>query len=307
MKHFSTRSSVLLLALLTMGALISGCPGADVEDEEYALVEKYCKYPAKDIGRVLVTDEARAQTYLTKECRDLLEDIIPFDETFESAPIGLKERIMEGFQAMVAYPLEFPDKGALFGVTSPKMGMIPADFYRIFEEDDDYNKSIFNYVLNKTETLTYLPKGATVGRLAEYSIPEKKMTIFDLFWQENMAQFLNPINSASTLIHEARHGDGYTHFLCSSSETNGMICDEEIGGPYGLQAVYFVMALHGSYTDPDYALPPQVVMLNGLSTCAILTKRIFSLPTALSNFFATAPACEDMNASNILEWEGLEK
>lgn len=301
------KTFLICLSIFTSAVLLSACSGPS--DDEYASVEKVCRFPVPSIGRPFYDDKDLASTYLTDDCKKALEAVIPFDEeSFASAPIGMRLRILEAFQAILAYPLAFPKNGAIFGVTSKKMGMIPSVFYEIFEAEEDYNKSLFNYVLDRTESIIYEPGDLSTGTEAEYNIFERTITIYDYFVLENMSQFLNPLHHAAILIHEARHGDSFYHFLCPSPyDSRGLICDEEINGPYGLQATYLTTALHGSFTDTTYALPNTVVYLNSFEVCSVLKKRIKTLPTELAAFIASIEDCEKISVQNVLEWEGLQK
>lgn len=205
------------------------------------------------LGQGLPTSEARIATYLTPECKAALESVIPYDGSWDDAPAGLKDKVSEAFQALIAYPLAIPEENTLLGARPRYMGAIPQAHLDIFREYENPNQSIFNYVLNQIDTLKYAPTGDNLQN-AQY-VPAaslggwREMTVFDAFWDKDgvLGTFVDPFTRAGTLVHEARHGDGILHVPCAAAtQREGFTCDADLTGPYGFEVSYLHFLLQGS-------------------------------------------------------------
>ncbi len=203
-------------------------------------------------------DPALVESTLRPECKEALEVILPFDESWTSAPAGLKNRVLEAFQILIGYPLAFPPDNKLLGAAP---NAIPTQHVAIFAPDRlpdtygpaypasaDMNQNIFNYVLNMIDVIHYAP--ADGGANASYGVPclQRTLSIYDYYWSANATTNLlkNPFLRAAVVVHEAHHGDGNFHIQCpDTSDVSGFNCDPDMNGPYGLEAVYFHMLLYG--------------------------------------------------------------
>lgn len=251
-----------------------------------------------------MSDEERKTTYLTPECKAVLEEIIPYDrESFKNQP-WLMDRVNEGMQTLLGdYPLRFPAKSTIFGTSPSVGGAMPTDIARaigaLSEYPEDLRKSIFNYILNQTDVvrLNYIiPRAGQVAQM----LPEmdgRVMTIFKTFWDldDPMTYLRNPFELTGTLVHEARHADGITHSLCpDSTYSTGFNCDATLAGPYGTGLFYFQALIHGSGVCEDAttgrpctpAIPRYIVARAGYNMCEAAKKRTRNVYPELAQLLA---------------------
>lgn len=243
--------------------VLTACPAGTGNDYYSDLVGQGGKNPCDyrlegGTPIVLDGDPALVSSTLRPECKEALEVILPFDESWDSAPAGLKNRVMEAFQILIGYPLAFPPDNRLLGAAP---NAIPSQHVGIFAPDrlpdayapdypasDNMNQNIFNYVLNMIDVIHYAP--ADGGADASYGVPciQRTMTIYDFYWAADATTNLlkSLFLRAAVVVHEAHHGDGNFHVQCpDTSDVSGFSCDPDMNGPYGLEAVYLHMLLYG--------------------------------------------------------------
>jgi hypothetical protein len=251
----------LLLLAATLGSL-SAC--GDPEDH-YSTVFDKCNYLVPNLGDYLLTKEERIASTLKPECRDVLTQkrydadknelppILPFDDTWDKAPPGFKDKVIEAFQALIAYPIKVTDRSTdtLLGTRPKYKSPIPDDVYEIFTRYENPNQAIFNFVVNRIQNITFDPNAST-EHIAQWvpgvslDLKWKRMTIYGNFWDadDSNAYYVNPFQYAITLVHEARHLDG-PHQPCNG-DYGEIQCDNELIGPYGTEIIYMHYLLAGS-------------------------------------------------------------
>jgi hypothetical protein len=261
---------------------LQGCAG---DADPYSTVAPHCMGRDPWMGYYLFDPVLRTQTYLTPECKAALESVVPMDSSFDSAPEGMRDKVLEAFQAIVAYPIAVDPDDVLFLGSRPDVGgAIPAYFLRIYQQWQNPNQALFNYILNHTDVIRY--KDRTNGKSAEYyptlSSEPRKITIYNDFWSPDDLDgyFRHPFGRAGTLVHEARHGDSLMHIRCARPTLFGseQVCDSEFAGPYGFEAVYSKYLLRGSAacigSGCAPALPQLNVLLVGAGICLTVRKHL---------------------------------
>jgi hypothetical protein len=257
-----TRIQIALLALLVSGLTTgaSACPGlADDPDE---IVAPHCDSIPAGVDDPLTYGEV-AGTYLTADCKSALEGVFPFDEkSFEQAPAGVHDKVLEAFQTLLAFPIARPKTGdLLFGTSDPHIGPIAAQFFAEFGADSakERNRALFNYVANRIAVVQY-STDVNSGMVAECTPSIKPspcvLTIYPRFWNPAVNvedDFRHPFDRAAMIMHEARHGDGIAHVNCPLDDK--WECDPELEGPHGFEVDYLKYLLHGSAAC-DPSVPP---------------------------------------------------
>jgi hypothetical protein len=237
------RPLCIWLASLSGALLSSGCVAAG-NDDVYSRVEPHCMDPVPQLGELVEPKEpTQGETYLTFECREALEAELNFDEeSFKRARPGFKERVLEAYHALIAYPLVIPEKNELLGVSKPRAGIIPLDHIKIFRAGDSPNQAIFNFVANRLLEISYGEETET--RWATYKWPNR-IQIHSAFWADGDSQHRrDPFMRTATLVHEAYHAQGTFHEICET--TGALDCDPELQGAYGFELIYFHFLLRGS-------------------------------------------------------------
>lgn len=278
----------LLIALMALAAQATACVSPTGETDPYSMVASVCMTQDPLMGQDLsATPEKLVQTYLTPECRTALLGVIPYDSTWATAPTGMQDKVTEAFQAIIAYPLLVDPNDSKYLGTSPQIaGAIPLAFYDIYQEYPNPNQSLFNYILTHTDVITY---GGNNNNIDASYVPSvtsepRKITIFEGFWNQGWWQekYRNPFLRASTLAHEARHGDTILHLLCEPSYNNESAssweCDPELQGPYGFAGTYMKFLIHGSGTCATPGCTPPISQWNvweaGWEMCIAARNRI---------------------------------
>ena len=296
-------SSLLISGSLILTVMINACSPSD---PDLSAILAACNYTLET--RLVLSDDDAIKTTLTPKCEAALA-ILPFENSgdmgFDKAPVGMKLKVMEGFQAIIGYPLALPSHNAIFGV-SPNS--IPLWHLNIINSAETMNKSILNYVLNQIHTIRYsrLPDG---NAAAQYTVKldlSGVLIIYPSFWKKGNWDYsiTYPFERASTLIHEARHGDSIYHPTCVGG------CDNNLMGPYGMNITYGELLLHGSGTRHADGKPPILsdgdVKFIGVKLCRRLTDRIDFLPPELSLKMKTID-CNELEASDFAKLENLDR
>jgi len=266
---------------------------------------------------------------LTLACRAALEEALPFHESFDGAPAGLRDQVMEGFQVMAAYPIAFPPENRIFGVAPYAIPLAtlclldPGSFVsecRIEEDYEEYlhgipsgdprriSRNVFNRALNRIDEIRYEPgdgtASASMGPFPTEEGISYRLTIFDAFRD-------TPFERSATLVHESRHGDGYHHNVnyCAAGTAD---CDPQLAGCYGTEAIYRLMLLHGSYGlkvegTNDWAMTNYDVLSLGYASCLNLMNNLEAgrYPPELEAFLKETP-CYTLTAQDILDLEGID-
>jgi hypothetical protein len=169
----------------------------------------------------------------------------------------MMDKVTEAFQSMIAYPMQVDESDANYlGVHSPLAGAISPFFTDIYAEWPNPNQAIFNYILNHTDVIRYGGDNSSADAqyVPAFSTQPRQITVFHGFYEPDvywMDSFRMPFIRASTLAHEARHGDSILHDICLADQTGvngGFSCDNELAGAYGFAGVYLKYLLHGSAT-----------------------------------------------------------
>ena len=286
MKHLNA-----LTLLLPLAALSSACvtPYGTATDP-YSQVAPYCMTQDPLMGQYISSDPAvLGKTYLTPECVSALLQVIPYDATsWASAPVGMQNRVTEAFQAIIAYPLAVDTADtAYLGTPPPIAGGIPLVFFDIYQQAANPNQALFNYILNHTDQFVY--GGANSGVVAQYepAASAEVRTIFIYqdfydpasYWTD---QYRDAFVRASTLAHEARHGDSIVHEPCNAATTGeidgGFSCDNELQSAYGMAGTYLKFLLHGSATCSTPGCTPALAQFNvelaGWYMCVVARNRL---------------------------------
>jgi hypothetical protein len=279
-----------LTALVPLAAIAVGCTQTDY----YSEVAGVCSYTVKG---GIVFGEAAEKTSLTTACKSALENILPYDDSWKHAPTGMKDKVTEAFQALVGYPLKFPPENRILGVA-------PWSFtpwhHDAFAAEENHNKSIFNYVLNRINSIEYSEENGTTSAFYCPSINGGTVTVYDAYWKDNLLSFYysGPALRAQTLVHEARHADGYIHppGLCG-----GVPCDADLDGPYGFGVAYAEMLLHGS----AHLLSTIDLLFIGVDLCVSLENNFSRLPPEVERLLKDFNCGTQATAKWIAEREGI--
>ncbi|MCC7441056.1 MAG: hypothetical protein IT285_05465 [Bdellovibrionales bacterium] len=331
----SAAAAFLSLGLAaTVGLGASGCLVAQ-DINYFGEVMPECDYREIDPPSYKEADLLR--TTLRPECKELLEAILPFDETWAGAPAGLKDKLLEAFQFVAAFPLKLPREGRLFGVAPYA---IPLGHYCIFDpigyEDEclggggaggeaasvhQLNRNLFNYLLARIDRITY--DAVSTGKTASMgpSVDGWLLTIANPFWSpDTWANYISrPFIRASTLVHEARHADSRMHDICTDDADlpGRAACDPDLTGPYGLEMTYLHAVMGGAAPLVDAAGDPVLTdsdmeWIMG-DMCGTLTFRFYThytdgrqLPPELNALFDEND-CGDFDAEWAVAALGLER
>jgi hypothetical protein len=296
-------------ALFAFGMLASSACG---NQDPYSQIAASCNYKVASLGQYQ-TNETMVKTTLTADCKAALEAVLPFDNlSFDQAPAGMKDKVMEAFQALIAYPLAIQNR-AFFGVSSPDAGMISLALSRILEESSNPNQAVFNDIVNQIDLIDFDPtdQGTSAQYNEHFALKVRHMTVYNSFWNQNnmLDHFIDPFYRASTLVHEARHGDGIPHVPCAStSDVTGFNCDNEFVGAYGAGISYLHFLLQGNAScegDKCRAnIPHMNVLLAGLHMCQFARDRINKKLPELETLLKSVK-CENLAYSWIMQHEGL--
>ncbi|HTL11836.1 MAG TPA: hypothetical protein VL588_05080 [Bdellovibrionota bacterium] len=261
--NFVAAAGVALFGLYSSSCIM----GANQLDF-YAEVMPTCGYrtlePAEWQG------DAIYETTLTDDCREALESILPFDSTWDQAPRGLKDKVMEAYQVIAAFPLKMPDENRVLGVAPYG---IPTTQLCILDPqghaDDcigapdpsltsatDLNKNVFNWAVARLDRITYGPvahdgeHNDSISAQCTPSLHGWLLTVEDSFWNNNpwASYYARPFIRAAILVHEARHADSRPHELCNDkSDLPGKYaCDPDLSGPYALESFWEQAFVRGS-------------------------------------------------------------
>jgi hypothetical protein len=308
-----TRSFIAFFALLGT----SGCLALPEPFDAWSVVMPRCDYVMPAGSRVEVYDEERIQTTLRPACREALEEVLPLDESFDSAPAGTKDHVLEAFQVLAAYPLKLPAQNRILGVAP---GSIPALHLCLLGAPNcptgiqnpaaplpggDYRKNVFNLVVNAFEEIRYDPSLA--GDFAARNdfhlsvrVTERTLNVGPRFWslEDSVGDLLRgTFGRAAILVHEAGHSQGMYHEYCS--ETGRFSCDPDLKGPNGLSIVYAQMLLTGSghlKSSSGFPILSDLDLLSlGYLSCRILKERVTHLPAPLEDLLE-GTACGDVSS-----------
>jgi hypothetical protein len=302
-----SRKNIKLSAILAFGSLASvaatnpsGCGGG--YDDYYTGPSAACSY----IPHGVVSNGST----LTDACRTALLASFgdKFDSSWSTAPTGLQDRVLEAFQGIIGYPRAFPPQNKILG-TAPTdssgniiAGAIPLVFYTIYQESDNPNQAVFNYILNQVDLIKYVAPDAEnelFGALYGYETPQHPLhwdlRVINVFDGYSSAPDIGiPAYHMTTLIHEARHGDGQYHEVCPSySRYAGVIeCDPQLNYSHGIEVADMVFMLHGGAVpdkNGNVALTPSDVETIGGNLCDSINNFITNKYDALANWCTTNP------------------
>ncbi|MGK5082875.1 hypothetical protein WDW37_06190 [Bdellovibrionota bacterium FG-1] len=291
----------ILLSGAYAALLLSGC----VQQDYYSQVLQDCNYPVKNLG-THIPDSKQTETTLTDACKTALEAILPYDDSFQNAPTGFKDKVTEAFQALIAYPLLIPKENTLLGVAPVPAGAIDMDLIDLFKDYSNPNQSLFNSVLNQFRTITFssdtsLHADAAWGPDADTLFINGSLTIYPPFWNPKSLPeaFVNPFNRASTLVHESRHANHFDHIACNDPNSPGLRCDYDLKGAWGFSITYLHYLLQGS---PD--LPPANVAFIGVTLVDILKRHVNHPFSELADIISKITPL-NVTADWVREHEGL--
>jgi hypothetical protein len=321
------RSACSLLGFLVFGLGSSSCVLEGDLIDYWSEVMPACDYLIEGGTPLDVSEKARSKTTLRPECREALELALPLDESLDLAPPGMKDRVLEAFQILAAYPLALPPEGRILEVAPASIPAAQLCMLGAPEcpaqhrpssgawEAGNYRKNLFNLVANSFDLIGYDPDGA--GDLSARNDFElgaglngRSLWIHSLFWSEDAVSELTtgPFGRAAILVHEAAHSGGVMHTHCGTSE--GFACDADLGGAHGFSIVYRTLLLRGSgdlqLESGAYVLSKLDLMNLGLQNCRLLKERIDVLPPGLEAL-VTESGCQGIGARWIVEREDLER
>ncbi len=298
-------NKLLPLALLPV-LLFSACTTQDY----YSQVIGDCNYlQAPGTYSINLTAAGAPAAQLQPKCKAALEAILPYDATWATAPDGAKDKVTEAFQAILAYNLKLPAQNTILNVAPYS---IPLWHLSLFQSEETPQKSIFNHIINLVQTITY---NDSVGPnfTAQYT-PKADLggllTITKLFSSQD-GYYTGSFTRAATIIHEARHGDGYFHSKCPPDVADGIYeCDTDQAGPYGMEVTYYEMLLQANGNRISAAKPSPLsdvdVNYIGFGICANLFYMIRQAPAPLATLVTTSN-CVSQNAAWFINQEGLNR
>ena len=297
-------ANLLALSMLILLA-INGCSTQDY----YTQVVTPCNYlqaPGTYTSKLTAAGAPAAQ--IRPDCKTALEKILPFDSSWVTAPDGAKDKVTEAFQAILAYSLALPPQDMILNVAPYS---IPLWHLTLFQSEETPQKSIFNHIVNLVQTITY---SAVVGAnfTAQYT-PKVDLggllTISSLFASQD-GEYTGSFVRAATIIHEARHGDGYFHSQCPPDVANGIFeCDPELAGPYGIEVTYYQMLLQANGNKTAIAPSPLSdidIGQIGTNMCANLQQMIQLEPEDLATLVTTS-GCQGQSAAWFIKQENLQR
>lgn len=299
---FSRTASLAFLAI-TLGIFSSACH----EHDYFSEVAKVCQY--YDEPSVLLEEENLPIPTIKEECRKALEKILPFDESWASAPKGVKESVLHAFHVVIAYPLALPPQNRILGHAPYS---IPLWSLRLIEQYENPNKSLFNHMLDTFQTIRFVSETKTSPGVEAQWTPK---IIFTNGYLSITERFLSDIYfgkaytggfaRAGLLAHESRHGDGIFHESC---EDGSFECDPQLSGAYGSQVFYWELILHGSGNKGPHGKPPLLndldILCLGSNICSLLKSRFSYLPKDLREFLESFE-CFGKDARFYSDAEGL--
>lgn len=244
------RALLASIAFLALAHAFSAC-GPDID--YYSQVKDACTYSRPDAMVPYFNYWDPLRTTLTEECREALEDILPYDDSFDKAPPGFKNFVTQAFQVMVGYPIAFPDNGTIFGTRPSNAGGIPIALSGLLINGANRNQNIFNYVMNQIDVIRYEEKQGTANAEMRPTIDGiRTMTVFRQFWDptQDFSILGVPTEQVATIFHEVRHADGLWHLTCSEDTGGGFAglnaCDPELNGAYGWGSIFGLALIQGS-------------------------------------------------------------
>lgn len=298
------RNASLFFLLL----IASGCrPG---NHDYYAEIMPACDYVVPDAGSRQMADPT--YTSLTPECKAALEEILPFDSSFDDASESFKDHVTEAFQFLAAYPMAMPPEGKVLGIRPDEAGSIPLSLSTILMESDDWNRNAFNYVMNRIDTISYGGMDTHAAAKYQTTLEGRFLKIYDGFFPVSPVGALrSPLAiRATTLIHEARHGDDVRHFLCKSDDPDidgRWDCDWDLSGAYGVDLGYLELLIHGSEARALETgvrpIPTYEIVRMGHSICHTLRRMITPTPVVFDQ--ALPENCFDIDIDWMRDQEGL--
>jgi hypothetical protein len=307
-------------------ALSQGCIVKPDARDFWSEIISACDYQVAGGSSLQNRTEPETPPSLRSDCAQALERILPFDESFTQAPSGMKERVLEGFQVLAAYPLALPREGRILGKSR---GGIPAIHLCAIGapscppalrpespafELGNYRKNLFNAVVNAFEMITYDPSDnraqASNGFHLAAGVNGRVLAIHPPFWNTESVNelFKGSFGRAGTLVHEAWHSEGFFHSLCPDSGRPE--CDAELSGSYGFSVTYNTLLIQGS---AGVHLPGGAPILSnldlmglGYQTCSTLKKRVLNLPRELKELIESKD-CLSVTADWTLAAEGIRR
>lgn len=324
MKTLANPAAALVLGLI----LNTACIGtASLEDRLTPELLAACDYRFPGGAPVATKPEETRRHTLRPECQAELEKVLKFDEeSWKKAPPALREKVLEAFQVLIAYPLKFPRENRILGTDPyaiPVANICIIDPLRCpgtFQPEDgsseDLNRNVFNFVVNNIDRIVYDGSdeawgGSAVAMWAGVPcVMPRTLTIYDRFWNDSMdrAAFRSPFARAGTLVHEARHGSGNFHIGCRYGESAN--CDPDLSGPYGIQAAYLTMLIHGGYDVQEEGRPilsDGDIKVIGEWICDRVKEHVKVLPPGLAELLDKNACGRFATYGWIMEREGLKR
>lgn len=303
-------SSILLMGGLILAApLLTSCENAD--RDFYSEVIDACDYKPTLWG-LYDWSPSYEETTLTPACQAALEGILPFDEeSFAKAPRGFKNKIMEAFQTLLSFDLALPAENTIFGTHPAGAGAIPQVWLNIARRDPNMKKAFFNYVLQSVDELRFNPKTDS-GHSAYYWVEDgiRVISFYPTFWEPGDldAQYRLPIQNASILIHEARHGDGISHTTCPGSTTGDpFFCDRDLNGPYAINLLYPMFVAYGNadWIRSDTLRWWAMGQIQSITSCRYIQATFQHVPPELTALMRGRDCQNDQDATNYYQLLGI--
>lgn len=266
-------------------------------------------------------------------CKSAFLKVLPFNDTWKKAPPGYQDAILSAYHALLVLPLTAPPKNAIFGIqrVSPqgayRAGMIPEDFWALFQEGGNPNRAIFNYAASKADAIEY--EEATADNesfAANYSavsdspraFGQRVMTFYEGYYrpERDLRHTNTRYIRAAVLLHEARHGDGFLHLHCDPAYPPGAPnggtpeCDSDLTGPHGLEYTYLYFLLQGAIQQGARTgkmdLTQREVALLGGFMCSMIADPFTPAPVGFAETFDPDRCWSTMTYRRVMELEGLQ-
>ncbi len=283
-------------SLIAVMFLLTGCPESATYHDYYSQVEGACNYLPTTEERL--TASKQLTTFLHPKCKEVLQAALPLDDSFNNQDPLIKDIVTEAFQILVGAPLAIPPKNSILGVPN----LFPIEFTEYLQMEETPNQSLFNYVANQFDTITYQesdPENPNTLAAYEANRVVGEDTNRTLIIYRGFVAQPTPYIQAGLLVHEARHGDQIHHDSTCKFKTNGdrysFPCDS-LDEAYGFQIAYYESVMHGTL---PLALSGQAspssfsssapffqgdIQLLGLEICYILKYKIKNKPEELQSF-----------------------
>jgi hypothetical protein len=293
------------------------CRPSALPEDPYATVAPVCGY--------LPLPEERT---LRPQCSEALAALLPIDEaSFVHAPTGMRDKMLESFHALLAYPLEeLRLSNSLFGARSIA-GIFPQAILEILQgRGKEINRSLFNYVVRRFEQIQYddqpSSRTATASINLTPGVTPRILNIHRGFWdaESPIGDFHSAFFRASTLLHEARHADGWYHVQCPRTQAPtpsvSFVCDADLTSTWGLKFAYLLGVLRAGsrpISPTESASPPPTpplrTVLRPIDQYLIATLICDNLPARVLTFPAPLrQRLQEMNcdAFSLLDFLALE-